>query len=84
MATTFTELKDARREFVDQLNAPAPAFPTLEDFDAGSTSEALTWKDLAQDTIFQIISAQSINTQHGTTFLLSLQITDGFCYSAWA
>ena len=50
MATTFTESKDALREFVDHLNAPAPAFPTLEDFDAGSTSEALKWKDLAQDS----------------------------------
>ena len=84
MNATSTVSNDALREFVDQLNAPAPAFTTLEDFDTGSTSEALKWNDLAQDTIYQIISTQSINTQHGTSLLLSPQTADGFCYSAWA
>ena len=67
----------------DQLNAPAPAFPALEDFNTGSTSEALKWKDVTQDTIYQIVSAQSINTQHETSFILSLQTDDGFGYSTW-
>ena len=53
-----------RREFVHQLNAQSLAFPTLEDLVAASMSEALKWKYLAQNTIYQIISAQSINTQH--------------------
>ena len=84
MAMNFTVSKDALTNFVDHLHAPAPAFPTLEDFDAGSTSETLKWNHLAQGTIYQIVSAQSINTQHGTTFIQSLQTADWFFYSDWA
>ena len=58
---------DMLTEFVDQLSAeagaPQPistaAFPTLEDFNEGSTG-ALKWKDLIQDRVYQIISAGSI------------------------
>ena len=51
---------DMLTEFVDQLAAEAGApqqsaaaaasFPTLEDFNEGSTG-ALKWKDLAQDRV---------------------------------
>ena len=44
---------DALTHFVDQLNAPV--FPTLEDFNARSMSEALKWTDLVQDTVYQIV-----------------------------
>ena len=85
MAMNFTESKNALTEFVDRLNDPAPAFPTVEDFNTGSESEStLKWNDLTQDTVYQILTAQSINTQHGTTCILSLETADGFCYSAWA
>ena len=78
-------------EFVDQLSAgvgaqqptSAAAFSTLEDFDEGSTG-ALKWKDLTQDRVYQILTARSINNQHGTSFVLSLHTADGFCYTAWA
>ena len=57
----------------------------LDYFAASSTSGSmLKWKYLAQDTIYQIISACSINTHHGTSIVLSLQKADGFCYSVWA
>ena len=78
-------------EFVDQLSAeagaPQPrsatAFPTLDNFNEDSTI-ALQWKDLAQDRVYQIKTAWNINTQHRTSFVLSLQTADGFCYTAWA
>ena len=47
---------NALTNFVDQLNAPV--FPTLEDFNASSTSEALKWTDLVQDTVYQIVSTR--------------------------
>ena len=50
---------DALTEFGDRLNVPDTAFPTLGDFDASSTSEALKWTDLVQ-----FISARSSNTLH--------------------
>ena len=77
-------------KFIDQLSAevgaPQPtsaaaAFPTLDDFNDGSTG-AMKWKDLVQDRVYQIITAHSINTQHGTSFVLSLQTADEICYSA--
>ena len=88
---------DMLTEFVDQLSAEAgapqttsssaaaapPPFPTLDDFNEGSTG-AMRWKDLVQDRVYQIITARSINNQHRTSFVLSLQTADGFCYSAWA
>ena len=85
MAMNFTKSEDALTELVDRLSDTAPLFPTVEDFNTGLASEsALKWKDLTQDTIYQILTAQSVNTQDGTTFILSLQTADGFCYSAWA
>ena len=71
---------DALTDFVDQLNV----FPTLEDFNASSTSEALKWTDLVQDTVYQIVSTRTVNTQHGQAIILSLQKVDGSCCSAWA
>ena len=66
---------DALTDFVDQLNAPASAFsklapalsafPTMADFNASSTSEALKWTDLVQDAVYQIVSTRTDNTQHG-------------------
>ena len=81
---------DSLTDFIDQLNAEATAavapptvFPSRGDFNDSSTG-ALKWKDLLVDTIYQIRSARSVHTQHGTTFILSLQTADGFCYNGWA
>ena len=41
-------MNDILTDFVDQLNV----FPTLKDFNASSTSEALKWKDLVQGTMY--------------------------------
>ena len=73
---------DALTNFVDQLKAPL--FPTLEDFNASSTSEALKWTDLVQDTVYQIVATRTVDTQHGPSIILSLQKADGSCCSAWA
>ena len=71
-------------EFVDQLAAEAGApsasvtaatFPTLAEFDEGATG-ALKWKDLVTDRVYQIVSARSLHTQHGTLFVLSLQTAE--------
>ena len=51
---------DVLTGFVDQLNAPASAFPMLADFNASSTIEALKWTDLVQDAVYQIVS--TVNT----------------------
>ena len=66
---------DALRGFVDQLSSPASsfstltpassAFPSLADFNARSTSEALKWTNLVQDAVYQIVSTRTVNTQHG-------------------
>ena len=71
---------DVLTNFVDQLNA----FPTLEDFNASSTSDALKWRDLVEDTLYRIVSTRTVNTQHGPSSILSLQKADGYCCSAWA
>ena len=73
---------DALRNFVDQLNAPV--FPTLEDFNASWTNEALKWTDLVQDTVYQIVSTRTVNTQHRPSIIVSLQKADGSCCIAWA
>ena len=87
-----TRSMDMLTEFVDQLAAEAEAttasattaaFPTLDDFDKGVTG-ALKWRDLVKDRVYQVLSARSIHTQHGTSFVLSLQTADGICYTAWA
>ena len=79
-------------DFIDQLSAeattavPPPTttgFPSLEDFNDNSTG-ALKWKDLLVDTIYQVRSARSMHSQHGTTFILSLLTAGGFCYNACA
>ena len=75
---------DALKDFVDQLNAPASAFPTLPDFNASSASEALKWTDYVQDTVYQIVSTRTVNTQHGQSIILSIQKADGSCCSAWS
>ena len=80
---------DSLTDFVDQLSAeatsaipPSIGITTLGDFNDNSTV-ALKLKDLLVDTIYQVRSATSIHTQHGRTFILSLQTADGFCYNAW-
>ena len=78
-------------QFVDQLSTEASAaavppptgFPSVGGFNDNYTG-ALKWKVLIQDTIYQVRSARSINTQHGTSFILSLHTAEGFCYNAWA
>ena len=55
--------------FVDQLNSPASSFsalastsfPSLADFNASSSGEALRWTDL----VYQIVSTRTVTTQHG-------------------
>ena len=47
---------------------------------ASSTSEALNWTDLVQDTV----STRTVNTQHGQSIILSFQKADGSCCSALA
>ena len=82
---------DMLTEFVDQLAAEAgapsasttAALPTQNEFDEGATG-ALKWEDLVTDRVYQILSAWSIHTQHGTSFVLSSQTADGFCYTSWA
>ena len=61
---TSTELKDALREFLDQLNTPAPAFSMLEDFNADSTSEAPSIR-------YDLPDCVSTEYQY-TSFILSL------------
>ena len=71
-------MADSLTGFVDQLNASAgSAFPTLAEFDASSTTEALKWTDLEQNVVYQIVSTRTINTQHGQSVILSLQKADG-------
>ena len=70
-------------DFVDQLNAPgasssfsaltSSSFPSLTEFNANTTSEALKWTDLEQNTVYQILSTRAVNTQHGQSVILSLQ-----------
>ena len=56
---------DALTDFVDQLNAPASTFPTMADFNASSTSEAIKWTYLVQNAAYP-----SVNTQHGQSIIL--------------
>ena len=55
--------------FVDQISA----FPSLSDFNV----TALKWIDLDQNVVYQITSTRTVNTQHGQSVILSLQIADG-------
>ena len=52
-------MNDTLTDFVDQLNV----FPTLEDFNASSTGEALKWTDLEQDKVYQIVSTRTVNSR---------------------
>ena len=40
-------------------------FPTLADFSAAAAADALKWTDLEQNAVYQILSARTVNTQHG-------------------
>ena len=76
----------------DLLNAPRASFsavtlssfPSLTDFSAKATSEALKWADLEQNVVYQIVSTHTINTQDGRSVILSLQKDDGSSCSIWA
>ena len=68
-------MNDALTDFVDQLKV----FPKLEVFNASSTSEALKWTELEQDTAYQV-STRTVNTQHGQSIIKA----DGSYCSAWA
>ena len=70
-------MNDTLTYFIDQLNV----FPTLKDFNASSTSEALKWTDLVLGTVYQIVSMCTVNTQYGQSIILSLQKADGSCCS---
>ena len=50
-------MNDILTDFVDQFNV----FPMLKDVNASSTSEALKWTDLVQDTVYQIASTRTVN-----------------------
>ena len=85
-------MADSLTGFVDQLNAPASSFSaltstsflSLPDFNASSSSEALKYTDVVQDVVYQIVSTRTVTIQHGQSFILFLQKTDGSCCSAWA
>ena len=85
-------MADTLTGFVDQLNAPASSFsalastsfPSLTDFNASSSSEALKWTDLVQDVVYQIVSTRTVTTQNGQSIIMSLQKADGSCCCAWA
>ena len=76
----------------DLLNAPGATFdalnsspfPSLTDFSAAATSEALNGTDLEQNVVYQNVSTRTVNTQHGQSVILFLQKDDGFSCSVWA
>ena len=84
-------MADPLTGFVDHMNAPTSSFsalastlfPSLTDFNAISSSEALKWTDLVQDVVYQIVSTRTVTTQNGQSIILSLQKADGSCCSAW-
>ena len=69
--------------FVDQLDSPS-SFPSLEDFSAAATADALKWTYLEQDLVYQIVNTLTVNTEHGQSVILSLQKADGSSCSTWA
>ena len=86
----ITKNMDSLSQFVEQLSTetssavpPPTGFPLAEGFNDNYTG-ALKWRDLIQDTIYQVKSARSINTQHGTLVILYLQTAEGFCFNACA
>ena len=56
----------------------------MADFSASMASEALKWTDLEQNTVYQIVSTRTVNTQHRQSVILSLQKADGSSCSIWA
>ena len=83
----------ALTDFIDQLNSPgassfsaltSSSFPSLTDCIANTTSEALKWTTLEQNTVYQIVSTHTVNTQYGQSVVLSLQKADGSNCSVWA
>ena len=77
----------ALADFVDQLSAPrasfSSSFPSLTDFNATATADALKWTHLEQNTVYQIVNT-TVNTQHRQSLILSLEKADGSSCSAWA
>ena len=63
----------ALTDFVDQLSAlgasfsalTSSSFPSLTDFNAAATADALKWTDLEQNVAYQIVSTLTVNTQYG-------------------
>ena len=53
------------------------SFPSLADFSAALTADALKRTDLEQNVVYQITNTRTVNTQHGQTVILSLQKADG-------
>ena len=60
------------------------AFPSLTDFSAAATADALKWTDLEQHVVYQIVNTGTVNTRHGQSIILSFQKADGSSCSAWA
>ena len=62
---------------VDQLGAPSfdvltsSSFPSLTDFNAAATTDALKWTDLEPNVVYQIVSTRAVNTQHGKSVIQS-------------
>ena len=56
------------------------SFPTLKDFSV----DALKWTDFVEGMVYQILSTRVVNTQHGQSTVLSLQLEDGTSCKAWA
>ena len=64
--------------FVEQLDS----FPSLADFSAAATADALKWTDLEQNVVYQIVNSHTVYTQHGQSVILSLRNADGSRCSA--
>ena len=77
----------ALTDFVDQLSAPgassfsalaSTSFQSLADFNASTTSEALKWTDLEQNTVYsvQCQRVQLIHNMDNRSFCLSRKLMD--------
>ena len=77
----------ALTDFVDQLSAPgassfsalaSSSFQSLADFNASTTSEALKWADLEQNTVYsvQCQRVQLIHSMDNRSFCLSRKLMD--------
>ena len=60
------------------------SFPSLTDFSAAATADALKWMDLEKNVVYQIMSTRTVNTQHGQSVIPSLQKDGGSSFSVWA